>query len=59
MIVGVMLYHLKNSELTFWAFIDLMDEQELRMIYLPGFEYLKIHQQNIIKYLNTNVPDLV
>ncbi len=25
LIVGAILYHMKNAELTFWAFVDLMD----------------------------------
>jgi hypothetical protein len=37
LIIGAILYHIKNAELTFWAFVDLMDERELRLIYLPGF----------------------
>lgn len=27
MVVAVLLYHIKNEEETFWAFVDLMDEQ--------------------------------
>lgn len=27
MIVSVMLYHIKNPEQTFWAFVDLMEDQ--------------------------------
>ena len=37
LIAGILLYHIKSEEQTFWALVELMEEQELRMIYLPGF----------------------
>ena len=42
-IVAVLLYHMKNAELGFWVFVELMDNQELRMVYLDGFQHLKQH----------------
>lgn len=41
MIAGVLLYHIKNTELAFWALADMMDDQELRQLYLEGFDALK------------------
>jgi hypothetical protein len=58
LIAGAILYHMKNAELSFWAFVDLMDGQELRMIYLPGFSYLKSHQAKILLIMESKVHDL-
>lgn len=58
MVVAVLLYHIKNEEETFWAFVDLMDEQELRLIYLPGFDKLKQHCRLITKIIETKINDL-
>lgn len=35
-----------------------MDEQELRMIYLSGFEMLKKHISNIDALMHRKIPDL-
>lgn len=43
MIAGVLLYHIKNESLTFWALVEMMEYQELRMVYLHGFEHLRAH----------------
>jgi hypothetical protein len=43
MIAGVLLYHIKNESLTFWALVEMMEYQELRMVYLNSFEHLKVH----------------
>jgi hypothetical protein len=37
MIAGVLLYHIKHESLAFWALVGLMEEQELRQVYLCGF----------------------
>jgi hypothetical protein len=41
MIAGTLLYHIKDTEQTFWALVELMEDQELRMIYLVNFDVLK------------------
>lgn len=51
MIAAVLLYHIKSEEPAFWAFVDLMDERELRMLYLSGFAALKKHCQAISKLI--------
>lgn len=58
MIAGVLLYHIKNESLAFWALVGLMEEQELRQIYLGGFEHLQTHCRNICAILEERVNDL-
>lgn len=58
MIAGVLLYHIKNDSLTFWALVEMMEYQELRMVYLNNFEQLKIHCQNINEIIMNKVNDL-
>lgn len=58
MIAGTLLYHIKDTEQAFWALVDLMEDQELRMIYLSNFDVLKEHCRNIADILVTNVNDL-
>ena len=36
-VAAVLLYHVKEEDKSFWTLVELMDEQELRMIYLAGF----------------------
>ena len=58
MIVGTLLYHIKNPEMSFWALVDMMEVWELRMIYLDGFEHLKIHCKNVMEIVHLHVNDL-
>ena len=41
MIAGVLLYHIKNPEQTFWALVETMEYQELRLLYLDQFKLLR------------------
>ena len=58
MIAGVLLYHIKNAEQTFWALVETMEYQELRLLYLDQFKLLKQHIVNIMKILKIRLPDL-
>lgn len=58
MVAGALLYHIKEEDQTFWGLVELMDEQELRMIYLSGFEMLKKHISNIDAFMHRKIPDL-
>ena len=58
MIAGVLLYHIKNESLTFWALVEMMEYQELRMVYLHGFEHLHRHCEAIAGLLQSRVHDL-
>ena len=58
MIAGVLLYHIKNAEQTFWALVETMEYQELRLLYLDQFKLLKQHIVNIMKILKVRLPDL-
>jgi len=58
MIAGVLLYHIKNPEQTFWALVETMEYQELRMIYLNQFKELKQHIVNIMQIIKLKIPDL-
>ena len=58
MIAGVLLYHIKNPQETFWALVETMEYQELRMLYLDQFSLLKQHLVNIMAILKKRIPDL-
>lgn len=58
MIAGVLLYHIKSAEQTFWALVETMEYQELRLLYLDHFKLLKQHMVNIVKIIKTKIPDL-
>lgn len=58
MIAGVLLYHLKNDYTTFWALVEMMENQELRMVYLHSFQHLRAHCENIEQVLMIKVNDL-
>ncbi len=45
-IVGSLLYH-ASEEITFWLFVSLVEDYELRDIYLPGIPGLYKHCQII------------
>ena len=49
MITAVLLYHIKSPQETFWALAELMEEQELRMVFLDQFKHLRAHQQRILQ----------
>lgn len=58
MIAGVLLYHIKSAEQTFWAFVELMEQKELRAIYTGELDMLKTHSHAIIKQISTKINDL-
>lgn len=58
MIAGVLLYHIKNSEQTFWALVDIMYEKDLRMIYVNDFKHLHGHCSRIAQYISDKLNDL-
>lgn len=58
MVAAVLLYHIKDTEKTFWAFVDLMDDQELRMIYFGEFETLKAHCAKLKEIMGGKIQDL-
>ena len=45
-IVGALLYH-SNEEISFWLFVSLVEDYEMREIYLPNFPGLYKHTQII------------
>ena len=42
-LAAVLLFHVKDTEPTFWALVDLMECHELRLNYLPNMQQLKEH----------------
>lgn len=44
LLAGVLLYHIGNPPQAFWALVDLMEDKELRSLYLPGFPGLKAQE---------------
>lgn len=58
MIAGVLLYHIKNPEATFWALVDIMYEKHLRMIYLNEFKHLHNHCNSIMHHISNKLNDL-
>ena len=58
MIAAVLLYHIKSPEQTFWALVDMMEDQELRMVYLRGFKHLKQHTDHIQVLIRAKIRDL-
>lgn len=57
-IAAVLLFHIKNAEQTFWALVELMEYQQLRMIYLGKLEYLEEHCKRIKKLVEERFADL-
>ena len=47
LIAANLLYHIKSAPETFWALVELMETQELRLIYVGEMEQLAIHCANI------------
>ena len=47
LIAAILLYHIKSGEETFWALVDLMEQQELRMIYVGNLEHLRLRCSSI------------
>ena len=43
LVVANLLYHIKNPEQTFWALVEIMENQELRLIYSGNMQQLGIH----------------
>ena len=56
-IVGSLLYHC-NEVMTFWLFVSLIEDCELRDIYLPGLPGLNKHSQIIEMLIMENLKDV-
>ena len=58
MIAGVLLYHIKNREQTFWALVETMEYQELRLVYVDQFKHLRAHIERVLEIISQKLPDL-
>lgn len=47
LITANLIYHIKNPAESFWALVELMEYQELRLIYTGNLEHLGVHAANI------------
>lgn len=56
-IVGSLLYH-ANEVMTFWLFVSLIEDCELRDIYMPGLPGLFKHSQIINILIMENLKTL-
>jgi hypothetical protein len=54
-IVGALLYH-ANEVITFWLFVTLIEDCELRDIYMAGLPGLFKHSHIISALVSTNMP---
>jgi hypothetical protein len=57
-IAAILLYHIKDAEKTFWALVELMEYQELRMIYVGRLEFLQGHCLRIEQLIEEKLHDL-
>lgn len=58
LLAGVLLYHIGNPPQAFWALVDLMEDKELRSLYLPGFPGLKAQEALLMAELSENLPEV-
>lgn len=58
LLAGVLLYHIGNSAQAFWALVDLMEDKELRSLYLPGFPGLKTQQAILLADIRLKLAEL-
>lgn len=56
-IVGTLLYHC-DEVMAFWLFVSLIEDCELRDIYLPGLPGLYKHSQIIEMLIDKNLNDV-
>jgi hypothetical protein len=56
-IVGALLYHCPE-DVAFWLFVSLIDDHEMRDIYLPGFPGLYKHTQIIDMLIFDNIREV-
>ena len=56
-IAGSLLWH-SSEVMAFWLFVGLIEECELRDLYLPGFPGLSKHSQMIDMLIRDNFDDL-
>lgn len=56
-IVGSLLYH-TSEVMAFWLFVSLLEDCEMRDIYLPGLPGLNKHSQIIEMLIMENLKDV-
>lgn len=56
-VVGALLYHCPE-DIAFWLFVALVDDHEMREVYLPGFPGLYKHTQIIDMLIFENIREV-
>lgn len=56
-VVGALLYHC-SEEIAFWLFVAMVEDLEIRDVYLPGLPGLYRHTRAIEKLISRNFPSV-
>jgi hypothetical protein len=56
LIAANLLYHVKQTELTFWSLVDLMEHTELRLVFAGSLHALRWHCERVDAMLATSLP---
>lgn len=58
LITANLIYHIKTPVESFWALVELMEYQELRLIYTGNLEHLGVHTANIETLLQEDLSSV-